>query len=86
MTVFECWATDLLALVRGEMAPFQVVFGRCREWCALPALQAVPFLTQGLVTYFHPLRRPASYLSLFRRLVGRPRRVAPRLGRRVARV
>jgi len=85
-TVFECWATDLLALVRGEMAPFQVVFGRCREWCALPALQAVPFLTQGLVTYFHPLRRPASYLSLFRRLVGRPGRVAPRSGRRIARV
>jgi 2-polyprenyl-3-methyl-5-hydroxy-6-metoxy-1,4-benzoquinol methylase len=22
--------------------PFQIVFGRCREWCALPALQAVP--------------------------------------------
>ena len=72
--VFECWASDLLALVRGEMAPFSIVFGRCREWCALPALQAVPFLTHGLVTYFHPLRRPASYLSLFCRLVRQSRR------------
>jgi len=74
--VFECWATDLLALFRGEMAPFQVVFGRCREWCGVPALQALPFVTQGLVTYFHPLRRPASYLSLFRRLANRSPRVS----------
>ena len=61
---FECWATDLLAVCRGELAPSAIIFGRGRVWSAMP--DRCPMSFRELCQYFHPLRRPEQFLALYR--------------------
>src|SRR5262249_40969248 len=65
IAVFECWATDLLALFRGRISPTAIDFARHREWNASP--ETFPFsLNRDLFAYAHPLRHPQRYLELYR--------------------
>ena len=61
---WECWATDLLAVLQGEMGPIALMFGRARLWNALPQRFRFDFL-EGMTRVSHPLSRPAAYLRLY---------------------
>ncbi len=63
----ECWASDLLAVFRGELAPSAISFGRCRSWNALP--KRCPIDWGELWLYCHPLRRPDRFLHFYRRML-----------------
>jgi hypothetical protein len=63
----ECWASDLLALFRGELAPSAISFGRSRVWNALPERCFVG--RNELWLYCHPLRRPDRFLRLYREML-----------------
>jgi hypothetical protein len=63
---FECWATDFLAVLRGELGPIALTFGRARLWNALPARFRFDLFGE-LYRVSHPLRRPAEYLRTYRR-------------------
>jgi hypothetical protein len=62
----ECWATDLLAVLGGELAPIAISFGRARLWNAAPAQFDFCLLSE-LYRVSHPLRRPAAFLENYRR-------------------
>lgn len=69
----ECWGTDLLAFLLGELAPTGLCYaGRLRVWNHRPdRLRVGP---HELWMYGHPLRRPEVTASLYHRLlVGEPR-------------
>jgi len=67
----ECWGSDLLAAVRGDLAPTAIVFGRNRSWSHQP--RALSINGADLFwSFFHPLRRPARFLDLYRRLLAEP--------------
>jgi hypothetical protein len=61
---FECWASDLLAVLRGEVGPIALTFGRSRVWNALPTRFAFG-ISEELYRTSHPLRRPAEYLKVY---------------------
>jgi hypothetical protein len=66
LAVYECWATDLLAQLRGEIASASLALGRSRQLAA----GAEPFdLDLYLMMYAHPLRHPARFLALYRRVI-----------------
>jgi hypothetical protein len=76
LMVYECWATDLLALLRGEIASPSLALGRSRHQSA----GAEPFdLDLFLMEYAHPLRQPARFLALYRRLIAAQGRAVPRV-------
>jgi len=77
----ECWAPDLLAVLRGELGPIALTFGRARLWNALPARFAFDIFGE-LYRMSHPLRRPAEYLRTYQRLWAQARDVAPVFFRR----
>ena len=63
----ECWASDLLRLLRGEFGPIALTFGRARLWNAAP--EVVPdVIFDELSRVSHPLRRPAETLRTYQRL------------------
>ena len=63
----ECWASDLAAVLAGELGPIALTFGRSRLWNALPKrLNFDPFGELNRVS--HPLRRPAATLRTYERL------------------
>ncbi|MCX5747643.1 MAG: MBL fold metallo-hydrolase [Proteobacteria bacterium] len=63
----ECWATDLLAVLRGELGPIALTFGRARLWNALP--QRFHFDIFGeLHRSSHPLRRPDASARTYERI------------------
>jgi hypothetical protein len=66
----ECWATDFAALVRGEIAPTSVLFGRSRWWNNDPEVFQLS-LPLMFSRFFHPLSRPEAALSLYRGLLRR---------------
>lgn len=70
----ECWASDLLALFRGEFGPTGLAFGRGLSW-SQPSM--IPVRVTLLWNYFHPLRRPEAFLGLYRRLLRRDGDVSP---------
>lgn len=72
----ECWATDLLAILRGRMAPMGLTFGHIRTWNAAPRQFAFS-ITSELWRLHHPLVRPADYLALYRRLAAPIRKHEP---------
>ena len=77
----ECWATDLLAVLRGELGPIALTFGRARLWNALP--QRFRFdIFQELYRVSHPLRRPAETLRTYRRRWRESADVSPAILRR----
>ena len=64
----ECWASDLLALLTGEIAASALCYaGRLRGWNRDPA--RLQFSADELWTYAHPLRRPDCAAALYRRLL-----------------
>jgi glyoxylase-like metal-dependent hydrolase (beta-lactamase superfamily II) len=78
----ECWATDLLAVLRGEMSPIALTYGRARLWNALPERLRFDIFPE-LYRVSHPLRRPVATLEMYRRQWRASVDVAPTLqGRR----
>ncbi|KIG14882.1 metallo-beta-lactamase family protein [Enhygromyxa salina] len=64
----ECWATDLLALLEGELAPSALCYaGRLRSWNHAPGLLRAS--AHLLWDFGHPLRRPDRAARLYRRLL-----------------
>jgi hypothetical protein len=63
----ECWATDLLDVLRTRMAPIGMAFGHTRTWNAAPQHFTFQPLHE-LWQLHHPLRRPAEYTALYREL------------------
>jgi hypothetical protein len=64
----ECWGSDLRAVLRGELGPIALTFGRARLWNALPARFAFDVFGE-LYRVSHPLRRPARALATYERLL-----------------
>jgi hypothetical protein len=62
-----CWASDLLALCRGELEPRAIAPGYT-DWCD-PVLGPRQLHIEVLSPYFHPLRRPDLCLARYRQLV-----------------
>jgi hypothetical protein len=76
----ECWASDLAAVLRGELGPIAILFGRASLWNAAPArFDFDPFA--ALYRASHPLRRPREYLQTYRRLWSAARDIAPVIAR-----
>lgn len=72
----ECWATDLLAVLQGELGPIALAYGRARLWNAMP--QGFRFdLFEAMYRLSHPLRRPAAFLRTYRRLWEKNRSALP---------
>ncbi len=71
----EFWATDLLAICRGELASSAIPFGRGRIWNALPERCEISF--REFCLYFHPLRQPDLFLTLYRSLLRAEPALAP---------
>jgi len=63
----ECWATDLLAVLKGELGPIALSFGRARLWNALSDQFLFDFFGE-LYRMSHPLRRPDEYLRTYQRI------------------
>ena len=62
----ELWASDLLALLEGDLGPSALCFaGRLRHWNHAPAHLLVTAGT--LWTFAHPLHRPEAAARLYRR-------------------
>jgi hypothetical protein len=81
----ECWATDLLRVLRGEFGPIALSFGRARLWNAAPDVVA-DVIFDELSRVSHPLRRPAETLRAYERIwkgvpATRPRVAAKRRAR-----
>jgi hypothetical protein len=64
----ECWATDLLAVLRFELEAGYLTLGRCRTWNAAPERLRCE-LDLELALFTHPLRAPARALEQYRRVV-----------------
>jgi L-ascorbate metabolism protein UlaG (beta-lactamase superfamily) len=76
----ECWASDLAAILRGELGPIALLFGRAAVWNAAPQrFDFDPFA--ALHRASHPLRRPREYLATYRRLLAACADVAPVVAR-----
>ena len=65
----ECWATDLLAVLSGELGVIALLFGRAGVWNTLPGRFNFDIFGE-LHRISHPLRRPAEYLRIYERLLG----------------
>lgn len=74
----ECWGTDLLAFLNGELAPSGLCYaGRLRVWNHRPKrLRVSP---HDLWCFGHPLRRPKAMDALYHRLLAREPRTVPRV-------
>lgn len=74
----ECFATDLLAFMRGELSPSALCYaGRVRTWNRAPA--RLWFSPQELWMYGHPLRRVDRAAKLYRRLLAAEPSNPPRI-------
>jgi hypothetical protein len=62
----ELWGSDLLALFRSELSPWAISNGGSRVWNFVPDRLTVNVFR--IWEFFHPLRRPKEYLSLYRKL------------------
>jgi hypothetical protein len=63
----SCWASDLLAVLRGELGPIGILFGRATLWNALPGRFRFDIF-EDLYRASHPLRRPEAFLRTYERL------------------
>ena len=76
----ECYASDLAAILAGEMGAIALTFGRARLWNHLRGrLPFDPFSELNRVS--HPLRKPAAYLRTYERIWSTHQHVSPTLGR-----
>jgi hypothetical protein len=76
----ECWATDLLAVLGGDLGPIALNFGRARLWNASPGRFVFDVFGE-LNRFSHPLRRPAEYLRTYQRLLAKCGNVEPTIFR-----
>ena len=72
----ECWGTDLLAILGGDLGPIALNFGRARLWNALPDRFFFDLFAE-FHRVSHPLRRPAEYLRTYQRLLAKCANAAP---------
>jgi hypothetical protein len=72
--VYECWATDLLALLRAEIASPSLALARSRHFATGAELFDLDLY---LMEYAHPLRQPARFLELYRRVIASQRTASP---------
>jgi Beta-lactamase superfamily domain len=73
---WECWATDLIAVLQREIGPIALMFGRARLWNHLP--QRFRFdLQEALSRVSHPLSSPDGYLPMYRRMWARSSAIVP---------
>jgi hypothetical protein len=79
----ECWAADLLAVLRGEIGVIALLFGRALCWNALPRRLNFDVFSE-LFRMSHPLRRPAEYLRIYERLLHSCGPVTPSIMHRTA--
>ncbi len=64
----ECWGTDLLAVLSGELSPIALSLGRARLWNHVSDnFDFNPF--RELYRLSHPLRRPDAYYATYQKLV-----------------
>jgi hypothetical protein len=77
----ECWATDLAAVLQGELGPIALTYGRARLWNALPARFAFDLFGE-LYRVSHPLRRPAQTLATYGRIWHRVKDTVPMVAAR----
>lgn len=61
----ECWATDLIELLRVERSPGYVVFGHMRFWNAAPQRLRI-WLDMAFFLFCHPLLHPDRFYALYR--------------------
>ena len=74
----ECWATDMLAVLSGELGPIALSFGRSMLWNALP--QRFNFNLLGeLYRISHPLRRPSEYFRSYEKQLQRAASIKPKI-------
>ncbi len=64
----ECYASDLRAVLRGELGPIALTYGRARLWNALPKRFRFDLFGE-LYRVSHPLRHPVATLQVYRRIV-----------------
>ena len=64
----ECWAADLLAVMRGALGPIGLSFGRARLWNKLPKRFRFAIFDE-LNRISHPLRRPDASLATYERIL-----------------
>ena len=64
----ECWASDMLMLLRGDFGPIALSFGRARLWNAAPEAVADTIFDE-LSRLSHPLRKPVETLAAYRRIL-----------------
>jgi Beta-lactamase superfamily domain len=76
----ECWATDLLAVLGGDLGPIALNFGRARLWNASPERFVFDVFAE-LHRFSHPLRRPAEYLRIYQRLLAKCTNIEPAIFR-----
>ncbi len=74
----ECWASDLLALLRGELGPSALCYaGHLRTWNHAPSQV---YVSPDMLWHFaHPLRRPKAAAALYRRLLAAQPETVPRI-------
>jgi Beta-lactamase superfamily domain len=73
---WECWATDLIAVLQRDIGPIALMFGRARLWNHLP--QRFRFdLQEGLSRVSHPLSSPGGYLPMYRRMWAKSMSIVP---------
>ncbi len=68
LAVYECWASDLLAVLQVRASQDILGFGRHRCWNAIPG--SLDFdLHADLYTFAHPMRLPDRFLRFYRSLL-----------------
>jgi len=75
----ECYASDLAAVLAGELGAIALTFGRSRLWHHLAGrIGFDPFSEMHRLS--HPLRKPAAYLATYEQIWKSQREVSPSLG------
>ena len=72
----ECWGSDMLAVLKGELGPIGILFARAKLWNALPKRFRFDIFEE-LYRMSHPLRRPAAFLHTYERLWEKSAGVTP---------
>lgn len=68
LAVYECYAADLLALLRAEISQNTLTFARARYWNANP--EKFNFdVGRALIEYISPLRHPARFEKLYKKVL-----------------
>lgn len=62
----ECWASDFLGVLRGDIEPRLLAMGHSRSWTS--GQSAPDPLLGALFPFCHPLRRPQERLGMYRQI------------------